>query len=1184
MPSRWRMGVVEMEGMKAMGNRVNWWIGAAGSGKSSRVAEEMYRAAAKPLGPPVFWVVPESTAFAAETLLMDRVRAAFRVEVVTMRRLADRVCAHGGMARPRLTQVGRQLLLRAAYDQLESDLGPLRRAVRNASLYHHILSAFDELSAHGVSPEQLAALLEMSAARSDEVEEKQRAVHRSLVGKLSDVLKLYVRYRHLADEAGYGEPALVYLDAVNAAPHVSWLEEASLYFDGFHTFSPAERQFISALARRAKRVVITWDDIGLEGVPWEALLKEASSPEAWPHLTAWLDENEDRFAGEVQAVAAYHLFACARDFERDQLEQEAHRMLASSPGGRFHASPLIRLERALAGHAPKEPMDGIRVSVFGDRAQELSAVADEIAHLVQQEGVRPRDVAVCVPALDSIGRDLADELEVRGIPVSIDVFSTLADHPIGQLMRGAIGAVRTGFDLDALAGLLRCPLVNVKRREAFDLYVREHGVSGFAAWLVPDPWAFAARSPRSASGLRDEDADEIRRQVADALRPVIQVFAQPMVRPGEAARALWELIQAFAVKDVLARWVVQVGDDPTGGVIHEQAWGAVTALLDDLATLQPEAELPAYEVADLILESLRNVRLTRIPRDADSVFICDFVRADNWSRPRVFVVSADDGSLPPRVESSGILRDDERLAFADVFLRPLGRTSEDERCLLASLPYRVLTRASQELVVTCAANENGIERHLTPALASLIEGGFLSIRAAREEGAVPVHPVQAMRLFADALSRVHTGISLKQVAQEPVVQDVLTHVWTQQVDDSRLQLVLAGLCHRPRPWRIPQDWIPQLYGDPVHVSVSRLETYAKCSYRHFAHYALRLEPLALGQEVERDAGTWIHAAVQLATQRLAEDYPTLSQLGDEERETALVDIAHQALHQAAQDTKLEAALGGPDVAAYVGERKRHFEFVVRAIWMQLARGEMRPLWLEKEFRDVEMGVWNGVRVVVDGRIDRVDRLEEGELALCVYDYKSSDTRLNPSKLYQGLQLQLLMYATIAMREAEAAEGAPAKLYGAFYMPLAGKRDLCDVPPDLTKEAVQLGAYRAKGFFLRDEEAVLRVNKDLAQYRASVSYSDQFSKSGWAKNATAWREDEWQVVLHHVERRAEEAARAIAEGEVRVSPYHLNHQDSGCTNCPYNALCQFERADHFDLYRAVPKLKFDDVIAGGEANR
>jgi len=1169
-----------------MSNRVEWWIGAAGSGKSSRVAEEMRRAAeAQPFGPPVFWVVPESTAFAAETLLMDRVRAAFRVEVVTMRRLADRVCAHGGMARPRLTQVGRQLLLRAAYDELEPSLGPLRRAVRNPSLYHHLLSAFDELAAHGVSPEQLGALLELSAARSDEVEDKQRAVHRSLVGKLGDVLKLYVRYRQLAEAAGFADPALLFLDAVHAAPHVSWLEDASLYLDGFHAFSPAERQFISALARRAKRLVITWEDTGLEGERWEALLEEASSPAAWPHLSVWVDAHEEHFSSESQAVAAYHLLACARDFAQVSLDQAFCRMPIGATEGRFGASPLVHLERALAGHAPKQPIRGVRVSAFGDRAEELCAVADEIAHLVQHERVRPRDIAVCVPTLDGIGRDLADELEVRGVPVSIDSFATLADHPVGQLLRGAIGAVRTGFDLDTIAALLRCPLVPVKRREAFDLYLREHGVSGFAAWLAPEPWAFAARAPRSASGLRDEEADEIRRQLGDALRPVIQAFAQPTLRLLEAARALWELLQAFRVKDALAQSVVQVGDDPMAGVIHEQAWSGVTALLDDLATLEPEIALPAYEVADLVLESMASLRLTRIPSDVDAVFVCDFARADNWSRPRVFVVAADDASLPPRVEPSGILRDDERLAFAEVFLRPLGRTSEDERRALECMPYRVMTRASEALVVTYAASEGGIERHLAPALASLVERGHLSIDAARGEGAVPVHPVQAMRLLADALSRVHTGAPFERVTQDPVVQDVLTYMWTGAGDVARFQRVLAGLCHRPRPWRLPAEWIRDLYGDPIRVSVSRLETYAKCSYRHFAQYALRLEPLALQPEAERNAGTWIHAAVQLATQRLADDHRRLSELGHEELETALLEIAHQALEQAAQDTKLQSTLERPDVAVYVEERRRHFEFVVRAIWMQLARGQMRPLWLEKEFRDVDMGAWNGVRVVLDGRIDRVDRLEQGELALCVYDYKSSETSLHPSKVHQGLQLQLLMYAAMAMREAEAVERASARLYGAFYMPLVAKRDALDVPPDQREVSAQLSAYRARGFFLRDEGAILRVNEDLAPGRGSVLFGKQFRTDGaWAADATAWREDEWQVVLHHVQRRAEEAAKAIAEGEVRVSPYHLSHEDSGCTNCPYNALCHFERADHFDLYRAVPKLKFDDVIAGGDANR
>ncbi len=1172
--------------MKAMSYQVEWWIGPAGSGKSARIAEEMRLAVeTNPLGAPIFWVVPESTAFAAETLLMERVRSAFRAEVVTLRRLADRVCAHGGTARPRLTQVGRQLLLRTAYDQLAPELGPLRRAVRSGALYQHVLSAFDELTAHRVSPEQLAALLEMSAARSAEVEARQRAVHSSLVGKLGDVLKLYVRYRRLADEAGLADPSLLFHDAVEAAPHVTWLEQATLYVDGFHAFTPAERAFLASLAHQAKRLVITWDEIGLEGGEWGELFEAAASTAAWPHLSAWLDAYEERFPSELQAVAAYHLLECARDFARAELRQAFCRLPDGAGEGRFSHTPLAHFERALCGYEPEAEIRGVRIQRFGDRAEELNAVADEIAHLVHHERVRPRDIAVCVPTLDDLGRRLAGELELRGVPVSIDLFTSLADHPVGQLLRGAVGAARTGFDLDAIAALIRCPLVPVKRREAFDLYIREHGVTGSEPWLSDEPWTFASRAPRSQSGMQDAEAEEIRRGLVNALRPVLEAFSGPTLRPARAARTLWELMQAFGVKDALAQSVVQVGGDPMAGVIDEQAWSAVTALLDDLASIQPDAELPSGEVADLVREALEGVSLTRIPGDADCVFVCDFARADNWSRRRVFVLAADDASLPPRVGRSGILRDDERLAFAEVFLRPLGRTSEDEQRALQCLPYRVMTRASEALVVTCATSEGGIERHLTPMLASLVERGHLGIDEVRGEASIPVHPTQAMRILADALSRVHTGVPLEAVAKDPVVQDILTYIFGgENADRERFLRVLAGACHRPQAWKLPADWVRRLYGDPVRVSVSRLETYARCPYQHFARYALGLRPLELEPVAEREAGTWIHAAVQAVTRRLAEAYDGLAALDDAMRDRALRDIAEKALADAAVETRLAAVLARPDVAVYADERRRHFGFVVRFLWMQLDRGQMRPFWLEREFRDAEIGEWNGVRVVMDGRIDRVDRLQQGELALCVYDYKSSETSLHPSKVYEGLQLQLLIYASVAMRELEAAEGGPARLYGVFYVPLAVRWDALDAPPAVSDASSQLAAYQAKGYFLRDPSAVVRVNEDLAPGRKAVLYKQQFVQSGdWAKRATAWREDEWQVVLDHVQRRAKEAAQAIAEGEVRVSPYHLSHEDSGCTNCPYNALCHFERADHFDLYRPLRKLSFDDVIAGGGAS-
>ena len=1003
------------------------------------------------------------------------------------------------------------------------------------------------------------------------------------MGKLGDVLKLYVRYRQLADEAGLADPALLLHDAAQAAPHVPWLGDAIVYVDGFHAFTPAERQFIAALAKRAKRLVITWDDVALEADAWQALRREAEAAKTWPHLAAWMDEFEDRFPSELQAVAAYHLLECARDFARDSLDQAFLRLPREAAQARFAASPLRHFERALAGHEPEGDIRGVRLQAFRDRAEELNAVADEVAHLVQHERVKPREIAVCVPTLDGLGRDLAEALALRGVPVSIDLFPSLADHPLGQLLRGAIGVARTGFDLDAVATFLRCSLVPVRRREAFDLYVREHGIAGSERWVSADPWDFAARAPRSASGLDDAEADEIRRGIASVLEPVCDAFARPTVRPADAARALWDLMQALRVKDAMARSVVEVGDDPMAGVIDEQAWSAVTALLDDLASIQPDAELPAAEVADLVREAIERVSLTRIPSDADCVFVCDFARADNWSRRFVYVLGADDASLPPRAQLSGLLRDDERLAFAEVFLRPLGRTAEDEQCALRALPYRVMTRASEVLVLTYARSEDGVERHVAPSLAPLVERGRLKLEEERESAA-PIHPAQAMRLLADALSRTHAGIPLAAVAQDAVVQDVLTHVFMEEGGDrDRFERVLAGLCHRPRAFRLPSEWIPRLYGDPIRVSVSRLETYYCCPYQHFARYALGLRPLELEPEAEREAGTWIHAAVRIATERLAEAYPALAELGDAQREKALREIADQALAQAAEETKLAITLARPDVAIYADYRRRNFDFVVRFVWMQLVRGEMRPFWLEREFRDVAIGEWSGVRVVLDGRIDRVDRLENGELALCVYDYKSSDTSLHPSKVYEGLQLQLLLYAAMVKRELEAAEGRPAKLYGVFYLPLTAHRDVQDAPPEDEGLAKRLAAYRARGYFLRDRQAVERVHQDLAPGCKSFLYRQQLRQDGeWVKGATVWGEDEWDVVMRHVDRRAKEASAAIAQGEVAVRPYHLSHEDSGCTNCPYLALCHFERADHFDHYRAVPKRKFDDVIAEGRA--
>ena len=93
---------------------------------------------------------------------------------------------------------------------------------------------------------------------------------------------------------------------------------------------------------------------------------------------------------------------------------------------------------------------------------------------------------------------------------------------------------------------------------------------------------------------------------------------------------------------------------------------------------------------------------------------------------------------------------------------------------------------------------------------------------------------------------------------------------------------------------------------------------------------------------------------------------------------------------------------------------------------------------------------DGSHVLVRGRIDRIDRFDNGEsVYLRVVDYKSGDQRLDAAKIYLGMQLQLLLYLEAALENDPSAQPA-----GAFYQwmgdPLVDQEKKSAIETELAK--------------------------------------------------------------------------------------------------------------------------------------
>ncbi|HML49039.1 MAG TPA: PD-(D/E)XK nuclease family protein, partial [Clostridia bacterium] len=362
-------------------------------------------------------------------------------------------------------------------------------------------------------------------------------------------------------------------------------------------------------------------------------------------------------------------------------------------------------------------------------------------------------------------------------------------------------------------------------------------------------------------------------------------------------------------------------------------------------------------------------------------------------------------------------------------------------------------------------------------------------------------------------------------------------------------------------------------------SVTRLETFASCPYRHFVRYGLRpQENRAYG--VERDeAGTFYHQVMEAYVREallLSDRWPAH---WTREESDALCDRIMQPFLQAWE----AGPLGENAVQRLVG--RRYARVARRAAWTFSRQMQACAFWpAEMELRFGMGGplppffleLPDGQRLALEGRIDRIDLWEDEErLYLRILDYKSGQTEVQPTKVYYGLQLQLLLYLAVSLRAFP--QACPA---GAFYFhvdePIVNE-------PSRLKEAVEdrlMKTLRLKGIVLSE----LKVVKAMDTGEQPLSLPEIFKRDGEPRaNASAVSETEMTALLHHAQEVGVRLATRINAGHLERRPAEIQNW-SACEWCEYRTIClrdprqagrRLEKMDHREMVARILKEQSKD---------
>lgn len=745
------------------------------------------------------------------------------------------------------------------------------------------------------------------------------------------------------------------------------------------------------------------------------------------------------------------------------------------------------------------------------REQEVRQTAAEILRYTCTQGYRMNEIGVIVGDTTLYADWIEEVFSRAGIPFFLQSKRSLAQSSLWACLKPLLAMLgRENWRLHDALAYARSSMVGERPQvDRLVRYCRERGIKGY----------------QLQKGLGPQAPEEVEALRARIFGPVCELQAR--IGRENLSELLLGHCRALQMEETLKQQCVYAEE---AGLLAQsrfmqQVYPAMEELIAHATML---GQLPVQEYADALAAGVQARELSIIPPTTDEVVVGDAIHAI-WAGKRVlFVLGVNEGMLPLIPDESGLITGDE---------------AQQLRTLQPAFP-----------------NKMEFEDQKAYLRKNLTLGSILHLSYNRQDGQ-PSYLIDRIRtLFPHLQTRQveqaqipHAGAALEQLARE--LRECAEHGtspgWATAAyfegGARELGTMLAEVYAKPELAAMPPQTARALYGAP-RASVSRIEEYYRCPYRHFVTYGLQPRETEDYGESAMEAGTYVHA--------LMEEFTREAQLQGENWEGMEEAHIERLMEQVSERLKGSHNYGIFTEKRYAFMEKRLREeacLAIRAVCAQFSGTQAHVAGEELGFGgDILRLPTRFGLLTVRGKIDRVDEAQGADgTYLRVVDYKTGAKKFSLSDVCYGVGLQLIIYLMAAESRCRAL-GHPAEPAGGFYFSI-------HLPylEEGEEEGKRLAKFRMNGFLLASYDAARALDhgdKKLTSMNAELDTAEQQVKLG----ENCFTREELQRIFAYAGQMVVQAAEQIYGGKLEVRPLEQEGR-LPCEFCDYASVCMFDGA-------------------------
>lgn len=1105
--------------------------GRAGSGKTAIIREIISQLSENGGSRPLL-LVPEQFSFETERIMLELLgpKNLKNIDIFSFPRMAFSELQKKGLSNIKTSDNGiKAAIMSEALMQLDGSLNIFSNIRHNSTALSPLVDFCKELKYCCIDSESLTEKLENST-------------NSFLKNKLTELDLIRNTYEALLTQSYFDDADAVSV-FTNLASENGFFKNKTLFLDGFRDFSKQELECL-------KLAFSQCDDV---------------------YITLCVDEKVKKFS------SLYYM----KEFENklrtiaSKTNTAVHELFCKQKENAF-APDISMFEKSLFSTEKLGKVNyngNIIVAKCSDSENEAVFVANTIKKLLKSGEYRCRDIAVIERANGTYKKSVIDALKRLSIPVFDDSRRPLATETLFINICSALECISKGITTQTLMSYLKTGLTDLSVSEISKLekyaVIWDLKSSGWQKDFTMHPDGFGNELDEKAK-VKLEEINLIRKK---AVLPLLKLKKDCEEADGKTiATAVYEFIINSKIKENLFKLTVELDD---GGFSveanrQEYSWNILMNILDTMALLTEEKRYSLKRWYELFMILVASGDMGEIPQGLDEVKVgcADRIRLEKTKV--VFLVGVNKDEFPLVNVGSGILTDADRVMLTNlgIEVRPPFEDTVDEERFIA---YCAITAASEKLYMTYKCNDG--------------EGGALfksEIIATVEKIFDNFNTVATSELpaeyFIESEESAFSAFSKNYLYNNEIKSTLKAYFEEKKEYEGKIDAleILSG--NEPFGFKESKN-SKKLFGEDIYISASKVESFHNCPFAYFMRYGLGAEPLKEAALDPAQSGTIIH----LVMEEILKKYP----------QAKFIDTPDDELRDAVSSVLkayLEEKMGG------IEEKSERFMklfyrlvdismSVIERLKVEFGVGEFAPCDFElriggSDIPAYELPLDEG-KVRVTGSIDRVDLMEkDGIKYVRVVDYKTGQKEFKLSELFDGLNIQMVLYLMALEKNGKNYYGdiIPS---GVLYLPsrIGLKNYLGERNPDhVTIENQKRKSGKLSGMILDSPVVFNGMGVD--------AYPDYFPACFNAKGGAKgnyYSLPQFHSLSRLIDDKIISMGNALHKGEIPAMPIGESDKKDGkmCEYCSYRSVCAREGGEPFNKISKLTHLKALERLDGEE---